>query len=194
MSGRTRNKGNGLKSNPHFYDGEDVLNKVMMDAIGTGYLSPGVYPARAVGNVKMSTDPDSKVPYRVLAYIPELDRSIGEPHIYSLPSNEEVQSFSFFEPLPKNLQPPGPGEHILIQIIDPNERVGYYIGRSESDYEMKNIKGTTASSTIKEVQQSKASGAFDKTSQGNAVMTDYTPAEDNQIRKNINSIEAEQED
>lgn len=160
MSYKTRNKTRGLKSVPHLYDGEDVLSQMMTDAIGSDFLSPGIYHARAVGTTKMSIDPDSEVPYRVMAYIPELDELIGEPSNYFLPSNEERQIFSFYEPSPATLQPPGPGEHIMIQIIEPKERIGYYIGKRGDTFKYENLKGKTLSALTKASEEQKASNAF----------------------------------
>lgn len=160
MSNRSRNRINGLKNNTHLYGGEDFLNEIFQKSANSKELPPGIYEARSVGNIKMNLDPESKIPYRVLAYIPELDESVGEPFNYAIPSAEHYQTLKFFEPLPTNLQPPSPGDHIMIQIINPIERVGYYVGKIETNYKFDNIKGKSDSAKINGKPTRKGSDAF----------------------------------
>ena len=196
MSYKTRNKTRGIKSVPHLYDGEDILNKMMSDTIESGFLSPGIYHARAVGSTRMTTDPESEVPYKVMAYIPELDELMGEPSNYFLPSDEERQVLSFYEPSPSSLQPPGPGEHIIIQIIEPKERVGYYVGKMEETFKYENLKGKSLAAISKASENSKATDAFSNKSKKSLESNqnrEYSPVEKRQpMKKRGENLEEEE--
>lgn len=182
MSHKTRNKTRGIKSVPHIYDSEDVLNRVMRDAVESDFLMPGIYIGRAVGNVRLATDPKSTVPYEVLVFIPELNESTGEPFNYCLPTEEDYQSLSFFPPAENNLQPPGPGEEVMIQIMEPRERIGFYVGKVDR-FDMSDVKGKTTSAVSKGRKIRKPSDSFNEKGKKAAEKNqrrDYEPVEKKQ--------------
>lgn len=135
-----KNINNGLYNSPHFYDGYDVLHEAVKNTVNGSHLRTGIYRARVL-SVLRETDPSRETKYRLIAWIPELDKSLPEPSLYTSLKLENINGIEdYFFPQDPSVPEPAVGMHVNIMITDPYNRIGYYVGPLK-DFENKDIIG-----------------------------------------------------
>lgn len=131
-----RNINKGINSQPEIFDGTDVLHHSLKKSIDGSKLLPGTYKGKVV-SVKRNLDPKGIYLFEVMVWIPELHVSVPEPKIYPNITYKEVQGLKFFKPISYEAEEPCVGMVVNVEITDPNNIIGYYVGISNPDFDIK---------------------------------------------------------
>ena len=148
----------GINNQPEIYDGYDVLYHTLRKTVDGNKLVSGIYKGKVV-SVKRNLDPNGLFPFEVMVWIPELHVSVPEPKVYPNTTMKEVQGLKFFKPISDEVEEPCVGMVVNVEISDPSNIIGFYVGISSHEIQ---IKGDRADNKLKKDLENSAKDSVEK--------------------------------
>lgn len=136
----TATKNSGVHTIPQVYSSYDILHNSLQKTLNGESLRSGIYLAKVL-NVRRHLDPQSKYYYDVLVWIPDIDKSHTPPELYTVPKLSNYVGLDYFYPQSRDTEEPCVGMEVNVFMIDPVNRIGFYVGPLNNRMELIHIVG-----------------------------------------------------